>query len=67
MWAGRRQADVVGFAVELHQLGVEFGTHRPQGVCSQEVNMSSVKIRRRYFVTKTRWACSSDTLCWARR
>jgi hypothetical protein len=27
--------DVVGFAVELHHLGVEFGTHRPQGVLAK--------------------------------
>jgi hypothetical protein len=36
-------------------------------VCSQKVSIVSVKIGRRYLVTKTRWVCSNDTLCRVRR
>jgi hypothetical protein len=36
-------------------------------VCSVKVSMASVNSFRLYLVTKTRWACNSDTLCRARR
>jgi hypothetical protein len=31
------------------------------------VSMALVNTGRRYFVTNTRWACNSDTLCRVRR
>lgn len=64
---GDQQVHVVGFAVELDQIDAQISAHTSHMVCSAKVSMVSVNTFRRYFVTNTRWACSNDTLCRARR
>jgi hypothetical protein len=58
--------DVVGLAAELHQIDVELGDTVRMAV-SAKMSIGSVNSLRRNLVTKTRCACSSDTLCRARR
>jgi hypothetical protein len=60
------QVQAVGFAVDLNPLGIEVGAHGAW--CSRVLlSMASVNTGRRFLVTNTRWACSSDTLCRVRR
>jgi hypothetical protein len=59
--------DVVGFAVELDQLGVEFGAHATHGVLGEGEHRVGEHRAGRYFVTNTWWACSKERLCRARR
>ena len=57
------QVHVVGLAVELDQLDAQV----VRVVFSVRVSIASVNSGRRYLVTNTRRACSSDTLCRLRR
>ena len=62
---GDEPVHVVGFAVDLANQCSAADDARM--VDSVKVSMASVNTRRRYFVTNTRRACSSDTLCPVRR
>ena len=62
---GDKQVHVVGFAVELDS-STSSSAQTARIACSQKVSTSLVNTGRRYLVN-TRCACSSDTLCRARR
>jgi hypothetical protein len=66
-WVRDEQVHVVGLAVGLDQLDIELGARCVHRVSRVVVSMASVNTVRRYLVTNTRWACSSDTLCRPRR
>jgi hypothetical protein len=45
---------VIGFAVELAQLGLEVA-QTSRMICSQRLSMALVNTARRHLVTKTKW------------
>jgi hypothetical protein len=59
---GHEQVHVVAW-----RLNSTNSAHMVRIVCSQKVTVVSVNTGWRYLVTNTRWACSSDPLCRARR
>jgi hypothetical protein len=63
---GDQQVHVVGLAVELDQLDIELGADGGHGGCAECEPCIGEHWARRYFVTNTTCARSSDTLCRAR-
>src|SRR5512132_1668153 len=59
---GDEQVDVLRLPVALHQVATEVSTDRLKDVFQPD-RWASMKTGWRYFVTKTKWACSRKTQC----
>jgi hypothetical protein len=57
---GEEQVDVLRLPVVLHQVATEVSADRLKDVF-QPGQVGVGEDRRRYFVTKTKWACSRKT------